>query len=72
MIGVIATNPEGVQERMSIEQWQTAKDLGYTFVRTYSEPTTSTSTEKTYIKPSIIPAKTQAQTTKKSGCGCGK
>lgn len=72
MIGVVALTPDGSEQKMSIEEWQNYKDLGYTFLRTYTEPSTSTSTEKTYIKPSIISTPKQAKSSTKKGCGCGK
>jgi hypothetical protein len=71
MIGVIAENPDGVQEKMTISQWQEVEKLGYKFVRTYSEPSPNTSTEKTYTQPTISQTKA-ALPAKKKGCGCGK
>ena len=75
MIGVIAKNKDGVEESMSISEWQIAEKLGYTFVRTYSSTETEASTEssiKVYIQPTISPKAKSALPAKKKGCGCGK
>lgn len=71
MIGVIATNPNGEQEKMTIQEWQQAEKLGYTFVKTYTENSPTEGTQKTYIQPTITTT-TKAAPAKKKGCGCGK
>jgi hypothetical protein len=70
MIGVIAKNKDGIEESMSIQQWQEAEKLGYTFVKTYTEKSPPEGAQKTYIQP--ISSSQPAKAPKKKGCGCGK
>lgn len=75
MIRLIAKNKDGIEESMSISQWQELEKSGYTFVRTYSSSEAEASTEsstKVYIQPTISPKANSALPIKKKGCGCGK